>query len=146
MVSYLCRDAFWNCQIKEPPNLYKGLCAGMCVQDTQEFIRSFQTEAQNREACSAQDHSLQERVRAQVRASPADCRAPPVFRLIRAFVFYATAAGGSLWHLRHLFRDASGGAVSTAAAGQGAPSGAEAARNGTRTLNGRDQSVLTFWP
>eukprot|EP00066_Takifugu_rubripes_P012967 XP_011602233.1 PREDICTED: centriolar coiled-coil protein of 110 kDa [Takifugu rubripes] len=39
------------------------------IVDTQEFIRSFRTEAQNRGACSAQDHSLQERVRAQLRAA-----------------------------------------------------------------------------
>ncbi|XP_056262929.1 centriolar coiled-coil protein of 110 kDa-like, partial [Pseudoliparis swirei] len=38
------------------------------IKDTQEFIRSFQTEApQKRGTCSAQDRSLQERVRAQVR-------------------------------------------------------------------------------
>uniref|UniRef100_A0A8C3G112 Uncharacterized protein n=1 Tax=Cyclopterus lumpus TaxID=8103 RepID=A0A8C3G112_CYCLU len=40
------------------------------VMDTQEFIRSFQTEApQKRGSCSAQDRSLQERVRAQLRAA-----------------------------------------------------------------------------
>lgn len=39
----------------------------MCLQDTQEFIRSFQTEAeQKRSTYSEQDISLQERVRAQV--------------------------------------------------------------------------------
>lgn len=131
MVSYLCHYAFWNSQIKDPPNRYeRSVRRYVCVQDTQEFIRSFQTEAQNREACSAQDHSLQERVRAQVKASPPESRAASVFRLIQAFVFYAAAAGSSLWHPWHLFRDASGGSISPAAAGQGAPSGAEAARNG----------------
>ncbi|KAM4531914.1 centriolar coiled-coil protein of 110 kDa isoform 2-T3 [Odontesthes bonariensis] len=40
------------------------------VVDTQEFIRSFHTEAaQKRSTCSAQDVSLQERVRAQLRAA-----------------------------------------------------------------------------
>ncbi|KAL7377920.1 hypothetical protein ABVT39_006210 [Epinephelus coioides] len=40
------------------------------VTDTQEFIRSFQTEApQKRGPCSAQDRSLQERVKAQLRAA-----------------------------------------------------------------------------
>ncbi|XP_054464126.1 centriolar coiled-coil protein of 110 kDa-like [Anoplopoma fimbria] len=40
------------------------------IMDTQEFIRSFQTEApQKRSPCSAQDRSLQERVRAQLRAA-----------------------------------------------------------------------------
>ncbi|XP_040045925.2 centriolar coiled-coil protein of 110 kDa isoform X2 [Gasterosteus aculeatus] len=40
------------------------------IMDTQEFIRSFQTEApQKRGPCSAQDRSLQERVRAQLRAA-----------------------------------------------------------------------------
>ncbi|KAL6102912.1 ccp110 [Pungitius sinensis] len=40
------------------------------ITDTQEFIRSFQTEApQKRGLCSAQDRSLQERVRAQLRAA-----------------------------------------------------------------------------
>ncbi|TNN85502.1 Centriolar coiled-coil protein [Liparis tanakae] len=40
------------------------------IKDTQEFIRSFQTEApQKRGPCSAQDRSLQERVRAQLRAA-----------------------------------------------------------------------------
>ncbi|XP_038845362.1 centriolar coiled-coil protein of 110 kDa-like [Salvelinus namaycush] len=43
------------------------------VQDTQEFIRSFQTEApQKRGSISAQDLSLQERVRAQLRAARYD--------------------------------------------------------------------------
>lgn len=138
MVRYLCNYAFWNCQIKDPPNLYKELYTGVCVQDTQEFIRSFQAEAQNRDAYSAQDHSLQERVRAQVRTSPTECRALSLFRSIHAFVFYATAAGSSLWHLWHLFRDASGGSIDTAAAGQGAPGGAEAARNGIRLSVNRD--------
>lgn len=83
MVSYLCNYAFWNCQINDPPNLYKGLY--VCVQDTQEFIRSFQTEAQNREAYSAQDHSLQERVRAQVRTSLQSaelCLSPGLYMLL----------------------------------------------------------------
>lgn len=31
MVSYLCNYAFWNCQIKDPPNLYKELYTGVCV-------------------------------------------------------------------------------------------------------------------
>ncbi|XP_031420622.1 centriolar coiled-coil protein of 110 kDa [Clupea harengus] len=40
------------------------------VQDTQEFIRSFQTEApQRRASLSPQDQALQERVRAQLRAA-----------------------------------------------------------------------------
>ncbi|KAM6914054.1 centriolar coiled-coil protein of 110 kDa [Lycodopsis pacificus] len=40
------------------------------ILDTQEFIRSFQTEGpQKRGPCSAQDRSLQERVRAQLRAA-----------------------------------------------------------------------------
>ncbi|XP_028311295.1 centriolar coiled-coil protein of 110 kDa isoform X2 [Gouania willdenowi] len=40
------------------------------IQDTQEFIRSFQTEAlQRRSTYTAQDLSLQERVRAQLRAA-----------------------------------------------------------------------------
>ncbi|XP_074553611.1 centriolar coiled-coil protein of 110 kDa isoform X2 [Halichoeres trimaculatus] len=40
------------------------------VVDTQEFIRSFQTEAPHkRGTCSAQDRSLQERVKAQLRAA-----------------------------------------------------------------------------
>ncbi|XP_045066868.1 centriolar coiled-coil protein of 110 kDa [Coregonus clupeaformis] len=43
------------------------------IQDTQEFIRSFQTEApQKRGSISAQDLSLQERVRAQLRAAQYD--------------------------------------------------------------------------
>ncbi|KAG9340435.1 hypothetical protein JZ751_021548 [Albula glossodonta] len=43
---------------------------GRLSQDTQEFIRSFQTEApQRRGSVSAQDLSLQERVRAQLRAA-----------------------------------------------------------------------------
>ncbi|KAG7460144.1 hypothetical protein MATL_G00218170 [Megalops atlanticus] len=46
----------------------KHLC--QTVQDTQEFIRSFQTEApMRRGSLSAQDLSLQERVRAQLRAA-----------------------------------------------------------------------------
>lgn len=46
----------------------KHLC--QTIVDTQEFIRSFQTEApQKRDPCSAQDRSLQERVRAQLRAA-----------------------------------------------------------------------------
>lgn len=68
----------------------------MCVQDTQEFIRSFQTEAQNREAYSAQDHSLQERVRAQVRTPPTGYRALSFFSFIHASVFSSAAAGSSL--------------------------------------------------
>ncbi|XP_075998750.1 centriolar coiled-coil protein of 110 kDa isoform X2 [Genypterus blacodes] len=41
-----------------------------CVADTQEFIHSFQTEAPQRKGtCSAQDLSLQERVRAHLRAA-----------------------------------------------------------------------------
>ncbi|KAK5885006.1 hypothetical protein CesoFtcFv8_018764 [Champsocephalus esox] len=46
----------------------KHLC--QTIMDTQEFIRSFQTEAhQKKGPCSAQDRSLQERVRAQLRAA-----------------------------------------------------------------------------
>ncbi|KAJ4931692.1 hypothetical protein JOQ06_010132 [Pogonophryne albipinna] len=46
----------------------KHLC--QTIMDTQEFIRSFQTEAhQKKGTCSAQDRSLQERVRAQLRAA-----------------------------------------------------------------------------
>ncbi|XP_029292629.1 centriolar coiled-coil protein of 110 kDa isoform X2 [Cottoperca gobio] len=46
----------------------KHLC--QTIMDTQEFIRSFQTEApRKRGSCSAQDRSLQERVRAQLRAA-----------------------------------------------------------------------------
>lgn len=43
------------------------MCAYLCLQDTQEFIRSFQSETPlNRVDYTAQDVSLQERVRAQV--------------------------------------------------------------------------------
>lgn len=43
------------------------MCAYLCPQDTQEFIRSFQSETPlNRVDYTAQDFSLQERVRAQV--------------------------------------------------------------------------------
>ncbi|XP_063759065.1 centriolar coiled-coil protein of 110 kDa-like isoform X2 [Eleginops maclovinus] len=46
----------------------KHLC--QTIMDTQEFICSFQTEAhQKKSLCSAQDRSLQERVRAQLRAA-----------------------------------------------------------------------------
>lgn len=80
---------------KGPPNLYKGLHT--CVQDTQEFIRSFQTEAQNRGAYSAQDHSLHERLRAQVRMSAStDRRALLFFRLIDACVLCPSSAQPSM--------------------------------------------------
>lgn len=92
-VSYRCNYAFWNCQINDLLNPCKGLNTGMCVQDTQEFIRSFQTEAENREAYSAQDHSLQERVRAQVRTAPTECRALPLFRSVTRFCVECHSCG-----------------------------------------------------
>ncbi|CAG11407.1 unnamed protein product [Tetraodon nigroviridis] len=79
----------------------KHLC--QTVLDTQEFIRSFQTEAQNRDACSAQDHSLQQRVRAQVRRSPSECTAPSFFRVFTRLCVFLPQLRAALYDIYDIF-------------------------------------------
>lgn len=107
----------------------------LCPQDTQLFISSFHSEASLKRAdYTAQDFSLQERVRAQVwRCSYPLWTAEVLPTSPCAYVCIPpsrfSASRSTLQHPRHLLRNASRRSIGNAAARQGAEGGAEAARD-----------------
>lgn len=85
-------------------------CAYLCPQDTQEFIHSFHSETPlNRVDYTAQDFSLQERVRAQVETCSYPLRTAEVLPFflfplcLRMHLFFSSQLRAALYNIHDIF-------------------------------------------